>query len=216
MLGRNRDAHCSRGIQLQGCLQARAPVVKHPLRIKMIPVGYMAKRVNEETDWLKTDRVEDIYSVSSCISINFDDYIHYWQHNGYWLFNSPEIIRRLANDNNIDLSGTTMFYYEAYEQEYDENLKKWRVYLPESSFITHVIEPKYKKLEGFDIVSFFAGTSPECSYLSCNSMADEIAVNRHCLIDNFDHAKALIEQGVFTCCEPGPCRIFAVHSIDKT
>jgi hypothetical protein len=56
----------------------------------MIPVGYMAKRVCRTPDWLGAPHVIDVYSVSGCISENFADYIQYWRHNGYWLFDSPD------------------------------------------------------------------------------------------------------------------------------
>jgi hypothetical protein len=60
----------------------------------------------------------DIFSVSGCISRDFADYIDYWKHNGYWLFDSPEIIKSLAKENSIQLEGTSLFYYEAYEMEF--------------------------------------------------------------------------------------------------
>jgi hypothetical protein len=41
----------------------------------MIPVGYMAKRVQKKPDWLKAPNVIDIYSVCDCVSKNFADYI---------------------------------------------------------------------------------------------------------------------------------------------
>ncbi|MFH1076568.1 MAG: hypothetical protein V1753_06980 [Pseudomonadota bacterium] len=77
----------------------------------------MAKKISKKTDWLKSDRVFDIYSVSNCISKDFADYINYWKHNGYWFFDSPIIIEKLAKDNLIDLSETKFFYYEVYELE---------------------------------------------------------------------------------------------------
>jgi hypothetical protein len=55
----------------------------------MIPVGYMFKKVMQRPDWLNADGVDDIYSLSGCTSEYFTDYIDYWKHNGYWLFNSP-------------------------------------------------------------------------------------------------------------------------------
>ncbi len=64
----------------------------------MIPLGYMAKRVARKPDWLKTNQVEDIYSVSNCTSHNFAEYIQFWKHNGYWFFDSPEIITKLAEE----------------------------------------------------------------------------------------------------------------------
>ncbi len=77
-----------------------------------------------------------------------------------------------------------------------------------------VEQPAAAEPEGYDVVSFSAGTSPECSPLSCNGLAKEIPTNRHCLLDSFEEAKGLLEQGKFVKCEPGPYRIFAVHSVE--
>ncbi|MEQ9885828.1 hypothetical protein [Pectobacterium zantedeschiae] len=87
----------------------------------MIPIGYLSKIVSVKPDWLKTDKVNDIYSVSCCVSDAFFEYIQFWHHNGYWLFNSPDLIYSLAKEEGIDMSDTTMFYYEAYEYQYDED-----------------------------------------------------------------------------------------------
>jgi len=67
----------------------------------MIPAGYMAKRVVVKPDWIDAKQVTDIYSVSRHVSDDFADYINYWKHNGYWLFDSPEIIVTVANANSI-------------------------------------------------------------------------------------------------------------------
>jgi Streptomycin adenylyltransferase len=77
----------------------------------MVPAGYMAKRVAARPDWLHAERVSSIYSVSGCISENFTDYIGYWKHNGYWLFDSPGAILEIAQENKIDLSGGDTFAY---------------------------------------------------------------------------------------------------------
>jgi hypothetical protein len=181
----------------------------------MIPVGYMAKRVVQRPDWLKTDTVADIYSVSGCVSEDFADYITYWKHNGYWFFDSAEVIKSVSNTEGIDLSDSTLFFYEVYEKQYDEDEKEWQCFGPETSFETHVVEPDRKHLEGYDVVSFYGGTSAECSPLSCNHMAQEIRVNEHCLFRKFDEAKLHLEKGDFKDCEPGPYRIFAVYTVDN-
>lgn len=181
----------------------------------MIPVGYMAKRVENKPDFLKNDQVEDIYSVSNCISDKFADYTEFWKHNGYWFFDSPEIIKALATAHDINLQGTKLFYYEVYKDQYDEEDSVWETFKPEKSMLTNVKVPVDRQLEGYDIVSFSMGHAPECSYLSCNHMAETIKVNRHCLIETFDEAKTLLSQGVFKGCEPGPCRIFVVYSVPK-
>ncbi|WP_421705454.1 hypothetical protein [Alloalcanivorax xenomutans] len=182
----------------------------------MIPVGYMAKRVALKPDWLKADQVKDLYSVSGCTSKDFADYIDYWKHNGYWLFNSQDEIYALATEHGIDMSGTTMFYYEAYEYQCYEDGPEWEPFGPEKSFHTSVVLPNKKALQGFDIVSFYGGNAPECSYLSCNHMAQELKVNKHCLLSSLDEAKIHLESRVFESCEPGPCRIFAVYSVPNS
>lgn len=180
---------------------------------KMIPAGYMAKRVARCPDWLAAADVDDIYSVSSCISENFADYINFWEHNGYWLFDSPDVISTLAERNAIDLKGTELFHYEVYDQQFDGEARRWDSFTPEPSFAMIVEKPAASQLEGYDIVTFFAGTSPECSPLSCNGLANDIRTNRHCLLPSFADAKRLLQEGRFVKCEPGPYRIFAVYSL---
>lgn len=180
----------------------------------MIPAGYMAKQVAARPDWLKANGVKDVYSVSSCVSDVFADYINYWKHNGYWLFDSPEAIRAVGEEHGLDLTDTSLFFFEVYEHEYDGDEKSWKpIAPPESSFETKVFQPDAKNLEGYDVVTFYAHTSPECSPLSCNSLASEIETNEHCLLASFDVAKQLLEEGKFESSEPGPYRIFAVYSV---
>jgi hypothetical protein len=180
--------------------------------LNMIPVGYMAKRVYKRPDWLAAAQVIDICSVSHCISENFADYINYWKHNGYWLFDSPEIIQSIAKDNSLQLEGTSLFYYEAHEMEFDE--ESWRPYAPEPSFPTNVVPPSSKQLMGFDVVTFYARNSPECSPLSCNSLAESLRTNEHCLLTSFDEAETNLRSGTFKNSEPGPYRIYSVYSVD--
>lgn len=178
----------------------------------MIPVGYMAKKISSRPDWLQAPRVIDIYSVSGCISMNFADFVPYWKHNGYWFFDNPEIIQGLAREHSMDLDGTQLFYYEAHELEYDEEEHEWLEFEPED-FVTDVIVPDAKVLEGYDLVSFSVGTNAECSPLSCNHLAREVKVNPHCLFNTFEVAQQVLESEEFKGVEPGPYRIFAVYSV---
>ena len=179
----------------------------------MIPVGYMAKKVVARPEWLSSENIADIYSVSNCASDAFADYIKFWKHNGYWFFDSPSVVEEVAASESIDLTGTTMFYYEMYEQQFDRFEREWSDVVPESSFATHVLVPNKKRLEGFDVVTYSGGTSPQCSPLSCNSLADEVEVNRHCLLSSFEAAKHLIESGLLEGCSPGPAGIVAVYTL---
>jgi hypothetical protein len=178
----------------------------------MIPVGYMAKRVSVRPEWIKAERVADIYSVSGCVSKDFADYIGYWKQNGYWFFDSPEIILQLTLQNSIDLTGTRLFFYEVHHLQFDDAEGRWTTFEPEPSFPTQVVLPTEKELEGYDVVTFSAGTSAECSPLSCNSLAAEVETNQHCLLTTFERAQQLLEEGKFKNTEPGPYRILAVYS----
>lgn len=180
----------------------------------MIPAGYMAKRVSTRPEWIHSEQVVDIYSVSHCVSSDFADYIHYWKHNGYWFFDSPEIIQQLSRETSIDLQGMSLFYYEVHELEFEEASSQWTRFGPEPSFTTNVIVPSRKVLEGYDVATFFAGTSAECSPLSCNALAIEVETNQHCLLASLQQAQRLLESGEFKHAEPGPYRIFAVYSVE--
>jgi hypothetical protein len=174
----------------------------------MTPAGYLAKRT-QKPQGFKMDYVKDVYSVSACVNEDFADYIEFWKHNGYWLFDSPEIIRTLARENSIQLDQTTLFYYEVYEMEFDG--KNWVPYQAES-FPTNIVVPSGKMFEGFDVVTFHAKNAPEHSPLSCNGLAEEVRTNAHCLFDSFDEAYKNVTDGLFNNSEPGPYRIFAVYS----
>ena len=171
----------------------------------------MAKRVAKKPVWIQAPHIVDVYSVSHCVSDDFADYIPYWKHNGYWFFDSPEIIKDVARENAVSLEGTMLFYYEVYEKQFDG--EKWNSFGPEPSFVTNLTAPGERSLEGFDVVTFYAGTSPECSPLSCNSMASQMRTNSHCLFSSLEEAENGINAGVFKECEPGPYRIFAVYTV---
>jgi len=180
----------------------------------MIPAGYMLKHVARRPAWLKAPLVDDIYSVSGCVSANFADYVPYWKHNGYWLFDAPAAMRALAQANALDLAGTTLFYYEVFEEEFDEAARSWTGFAPDASLPTHVEKPSAPRLEGYDVATFWARTSPECSPLSCNGLAENLGVNRHCLFASLAAARQALDAGAFDKSEPGPFRVFAVYTVD--
>lgn len=75
----------------------------------MIAAGYMYKRLAKRPDWLKSETVNDICSVSSCTSTDFADWIQYWQHNGYGFFDTAASMQQLAVEHAITLHGLTLF-----------------------------------------------------------------------------------------------------------
>jgi hypothetical protein len=178
----------------------------------MMPAGYMAKRVLKKPDWLRAAQVADIYSISGCMSATFADYIDYWKHNGFWFFDSPALIRSIAHAESVDLGATSLFYYEAYEKEFDGEY--WHAYAPDPAVLTEVVVPSKRKLEGFDVVTFSCGSSPECSPLSCNGLAEQILTNSHCLLASLEDAEIKVNERAFNDSEPGPYRLFSVYSVE--
>jgi len=77
----------------------------------------------------------------------------------------------------------------------------------------NVSPPRQKTLSGYDVCTFWAGSSAECSPLSCNSLCKDISVNSHCLFDAFEQAWQAIDSVLFANSEPGPYRIFAVYTV---
>ena len=179
----------------------------------MRPIGYMYKRVSAAPPEFKGPHVADVYSLSSHISEDFSDYINFWRHNGYWLFDSPSVIQALAEEHALSLEGLKLFYYEAHEFQYDAVVRNWAPFEAEASFETNIEPPGVRNLEGFDVTTFSAGTSPECSPLSCNGLAAEVHTNSHCLLPTFDAAVRALEDGRFSNTEPGPYRIIGVYSV---
>lgn len=181
----------------------------------MIAGGYLYKQVASRPDWLgKPGRPQNIFSMSGCISPDFADYIGFWRHNGFFLFDRPEIIVDIAAENGISLAGLTCFYYAFYAQQYDAARKAWQPVVPHADIPTSVKTPAKAALHGFDVVSFSGGTAAECSPLSCNGVAGDVAVNDHCLFDTLEEAQRALDSGLFQDAEPGPYRIVAVYGVE--
>ena len=183
----------------------------------MIPAGYMAKIIVKKPDLLKAKDVQSIYSVSGCISKDFADYDHFWKHNKFWFFDSVEIIKEISKENNVNLSKAEILYYEIYEKEFDEKSKKWNYFENKNSFGylgSDVKKPENKYLLGYDIVNYIVSPGPECSVFSCNYLAENVKINKYCLMDSFEETKEIVETLGISKCEPGPYRIFAVYKID--
>ena len=179
----------------------------------MTPLGYIAKRIAQRPDWLDVPHVWDICSVANCISEDFADYINYWRHNGYWLFDHPEVISDICNENAIDTSGLRFFYLESDLTQYDPDRTLWVDFEPVASFSTCVKKAHESQLLGYDVVTIYCCDAPEHSPLSCNHLASQLPVNKHCLIDSLDDARDYIVRGAFANSEPGLLRIVAVHEI---
>lgn len=177
----------------------------------MIPLGYLAKRIPvERPEWLKAPGVVDIYSVSECAN---DTLVFYDDHpdcpyNRYGMYDSPALIALGAKQYEIDLTDSKLFFYEAYESEFDGD--EWVPVASDDASDTEIILPAAKELVGFDVVTQIDGLNSH-SPLSCNSIAEEVHTNQHCLFATLDETMSALASGVFDEAEGGPYRVYAVY-----
>jgi hypothetical protein len=87
------------------------PAIDSIVASDMIPLGYMAKVIPKtRPEWMNAPNVVDVFSVSGCVNDEFADYIPDWKHNGYWFFDSPDLIREVAAAHNVGLESARLFY----------------------------------------------------------------------------------------------------------
>jgi len=177
----------------------------------MIPLGYMAKIIGKQKpDWLRAPNALDVFSVSECVNDNFIEETFRAMRNGYGLYNSPREICSVARSLPTSIQDAKLFYYEAHELDFDDGV--WEL-IEEADPSTLSIEPPTNKtLEGFDVVTWCDGPNSH-SPISCNSIAEDIQTNVHCLLNTLEEAQHHLNEGAFDEGEPGPYRIYAVYSV---
>ncbi len=171
----------------------------------------MAKRVQKPKGF-QIHGIDDVYSVSDCVNEDFADYIKYWKHNGYWLFDSPrdhsERWRRKTPFNLTERpSSTTKCTARSSMARFGPRTKPNPHFQPTS----------FRRRKNCSKVSmwsrFMRGMRLTFSPLSCNGLARGIRTNPHCLLESFAEAYDQLNGGAFNNAEPGPYRIFAVYSV---
>ena len=191
----------------------------------MLAAGYLLKRVAPPPGWLDggPSHIKKVSSVADCVNDNVVDIQGAWQHNSFGLANTPDTLGALASENGLDTEGAVLFYYTAYEYELESDgwtfdATQWRARTPTpSSSLSDAVElpPEGSTtLLGYDVVVFedYLSHSP----LSCNSVAKDLPVNEHCLLDSLEEAVAAIDASAFGGgCEEGVYTIFSVYRVDR-
>ncbi len=179
----------------------------------MIPAGFMYKEPIFAPAWVGAPEGARLHSLSGCISHYFTDYIRYWQHNGFWLFDSPEVLDQVAAKAQTNASHFDLLYFEVAETQFDEARSSWLPVTPDPSFPTSVRRPSHSTLLGHDIVCFSGGTSPECSPITCCGLGSTVALNQAALLETEARAREALESGLCNETEPGPFRIVSVSLV---
>ena len=166
-----------------------------------VPIGYFPKDTTVPVGWADSDRVNEICSVSDCISSGPKDCIERWIHNDYGYYNSEL--------DAVSVCGESEIMFRVLEFRMMSTVftsgESAPFAIPEVPIVP--FSPKFKSI-GFDVANGSPGRNIipflGCSPLSCNGMAREIPVNEFCLLDSLELAIALAKRFSIGEAEPGP------------
>jgi hypothetical protein len=176
----------------------------HPNSVTPILIGYFPKCTLKRPDWLKAAGVEEVCSVSTCISKEPDGWIDRWLHNEMWVYDSPELAWSVVPK--AAQGGFDLYAYQMFPVEF-ANGERCPFTIPPLQ--VQPLPVSFERL-GFDAVSRHYANSFECSPLSCNSMAEHVSTNRYCLVDGSETAFRIASEFSVGGAEPGPYYVLAV------
>jgi hypothetical protein len=176
----------------------------------MLDAGYFAKQVNTNPGWLGEAVVREVCSVSLHVSTNPESWVERWLHNGFGWFNRPADARAVLPPDQAP--AFRLFGYRVYPYVF-------RAGVPYELAVPADVRPDpipgtFRSL-GFDSVSksMESVLGFECSPLSCNSMAAEMAANEYCLFDSLDEAIAGATR--FSVEQPEPGDYYVVEVLEE-
>lgn len=166
-------------------------------------IGYFPKRIAAVPEWLHGSAAEEVCSVSECVSPGPRGWIDHWLHNRYGCFDSTEKAWEVVPDGSTEYA---IFAWRLVPLLFtDGRSGAFAVFAPE----VEPLPPTYRSL-GFDVVSRSVSDFFECSPLSCNAMALEVTVNRHCLVEDLEAALVLASRFSVEEPEPGSYQVVEV------
>jgi len=175
-------------------------------------VGYFPKQCEVPAGWrtaAATSHVTEICSISGCIASSPDGWIDHWLHNDWGFFNAPSDAGRVVPSGS---TGFVIFAYRLLPLQFEGGETKP---IGLGDLAVEPLPADFQSL-GFDVVSRSISAFFECSPLSCNYMANEIPVNRHCLIDDLDQAVKVAERFSREQPEPGTYFVLEVLRAKQT
>jgi len=168
----------------------------------LVLIGYFPKRRTPAPKELRAAGAVEICSVSECLAPGPEGWVEAWLHNAQGCFNSPDDARRVIGE------ATGEFQVLAYRLLPVRFRKGHADPIEVSASGITPLPPSFRPL-GFDVVSRSTSDGFECSPLSCNLMALEVTVNRHCLVDGLEVARELASR--FSVEEPEPGSYYVIE-----
>lgn len=184
-------------------------------------LGFSAKEIWAPTEeWCSTwgAHIPEIASVSGCLSARAPNWVDRWDFNRGTCWNDEA--SALAAVPAEDLPRFRLYCYRLLPIRFgpsghpesvsiDDLFPNGLPGLPSEPDLSH-----YRRL-GYDIVESqqkLGVLGFGCSPLSCNGMAEQITVNRYCLLDDLDYAFGIAKRFGEEQPEPGPYVIIEVSS----
>lgn len=174
-----------------------------------ILIGFFAKNTSTAVSDMGDYGIEEICSVSECMSRGPQGWVDKWKHNtDWWVFDTEQLALSVIED---DPARYDLYAYKLFPFRFDgETRESMEVDSPAQGDLS-----AYKQI-GYDIVSRYCGPSFGHSPLSCNGGYADYPINRYCLLDQADDslricaeiAKDAAEKGSW---EPGPYCMVKVY-----
>jgi hypothetical protein len=172
-------------------------------------IGYFARPTSARPAGFEPNHVEWIASVADCVGhqTGFDEHFD-WQDNGMSLYDTPELAWSIVPE--ALRSQCDLYAYWTFPVHF--------VLGRQVPFKLKCVNPvpmddTFSRL-GYDLVSREHGCQFNHSPLSCNGLAEQVTVNRYCLLDTAEEAFALAPTlevpGQPMRGEPGPYHIVEV------
>lgn len=174
------------------------------MAMEPVLIGYFPKRRTLNPGWIIPEHVEEIASVSNCITKEPSEWVNYWRQNEMFVFDSPETAISVVPEKeraDFEIHGYALFPAQFVRGR-------------QETFAIPLVRPvplssDFEKL-GFDVVSRSCATTFECSPLSCSGFEATIPVNRWCLLDDVKAAFEMAPRVEPSGGEPGPYFIVEV------
>lgn len=166
-------------------------------------IGYFPHRTDLPAGLSFSTNVDELCSVSHCLNPAPENWVEYWCHNDLGFFNTRQDALSILP---LDATGFSLFAYRLLPVRY---LKDQAQPIEIAAQSAEPLPPSFVSL-GFDVVNKTFSAFFECSPLSCNGMADEMGVNRFCLLETLDEAIAFAERCAREEPEPGPFYVVEV------
>jgi hypothetical protein len=175
----------------------------------MIEGGYFPKRVASRPSYLNAPDVREVCSVSHCTSKAPDDWIEHWRHNELGWFNTVADALSVVPEAERPLYRLFAYRLEPFffRQGQRVELAVLAHVHPDPigpAFIERGFDATSKSIEG--VLGF------ECSPLSCNDLAAEMAANAFCLFPTHDAALAGARR--FSLEQPEPGDYYVVQVLE--